>query len=248
MGGTPWHEQNGFWEMVYPILFSQRRLSETLTEVDSIMSLLGISAGACILDLCCGMGRHSLEFARRGFIVTGVDRTPFYLKKAIKSARTEGLSVEFIQDDMRKFRRTNGFDAVINLFTSFGYFEDVEDDRQVVKNVYYSLKSGGVFLLEMMGKEILARIFLERGWREEDGIIVLEERKLNKDWGWIDNRWIMFRGDRRKEYRVSHRLYSAVELSTLLRETGFGQIDVFGGLDGSLYDHTAKRLVVVARK
>jgi SAM-dependent methyltransferase len=234
--------------MVYPILFSQRRLANTLTEVDDIISLLRVSAGARILDLCCGMGRHSLEFARRGFSVTGVDRTPFYLKKAIKSARTEGLNVEFILDDMREFRRTDTFDAVMNLFTSFGYFEDAEDDRQVLKNVFCSLKSGGLLLLEMMGKEVLARIFLERGWREEDGIIILEERKLNRDWSWIDNRWIMLKGDRRKEHRVSHRLYSAAELSSLLHETGFGAIEVFGGLDGSPYDHTARRLIVVAHK
>ena len=99
-----------------------------------------------------------------------------------------------------------------------------------------------------MGKEILARIFRERDWREEGGVMWLEERKVSKDWSWIDNRWILLRGDKRQEFRVSHRLYSAAELAALLRECGFGKVEIHGDLAGSPYDHTAERLVVVAQK
>lgn len=74
------------------------------------------------------------------------------------------MKVEFVQDDMREFRRPVAFDAVINMFTSFGYFEDQADDRKVVNNVYESLKPGGSFLLELMGKEVMSRIYQERTW------------------------------------------------------------------------------------
>ena len=84
----------------------------------NIVSLLKIDPGASILDLCCGPGRHSLELSRRGFSLTGVDRTKSYLEKARKQAETEGLKVEFIQEDMRSFCKSNTFDVVINLFTS----------------------------------------------------------------------------------------------------------------------------------
>jgi SAM-dependent methyltransferase len=157
-----WHEQDVFWETVASILFSQRRWSDAPAEVEKVVSLLGIGPGTHILDLCRGVGRHSLELARRGFHVTGVDRTRLYLDRASKQAEAEALKVEFVQDDMRTFCRPDAFDAVINLFTSFSYFEDPEEDRQVLLNVYRSLKPGGVFLLEMLGKEILARIFRER--------------------------------------------------------------------------------------
>jgi len=243
-----WHEQDFFWKTVYPILFSKHRLSDAPGEVDRIVSLLEITPGATVLDLCCGVGRHSLELARRGFNVTGVDRTRFYLEKASKKAEEEGLRVEFLQDDMRKFCRPDAFDAVLNLYTSFGYFEDPKEDQQVIENVYRTLKSGGVLLMEMMGKEILARIFLKRNWYEEEGMIVLEERKLSKNWSWIDNRWILIKGNNRTEFKVSHRLYSATELTALLGGCGFTGIEVYGDLDGSPYDHTAKRLVAVARK
>ncbi len=243
-----WHEEDRFWETVCPILFSQRRLYDTPGEVDRIIFLLGVNPGARILDLCCGVGRHSLELARRGFDVTGVDRTPLYLEKASNQAAGEKLNVEFTQDDMRDFCRPNAFDAVINLYTSFGYFDDPEDDRQVIRNVHRSLKSGGTFLIELMGKEVLARIFTERSWHEDEGTIVLEERKVSRNWGWIDNRWILLKDNDRTEFRVSHRLYSAVELFHLLDGCGLTQIDVYGDLEGNPYDHSARRLVVVARK
>lgn len=244
----PWHEQDAFWETVAPILFAQRRWSDAPAEVEQIVSLLGIGPGTHILDLCCGVGRHSLELARRGFHVTGVDRTRLYLDRASRQAEAEGLKIEFVQDDMRSFCRPDAFDVVINLFTSFSYFEDPEEDRQVLLNVYRSLKPGGVFLLEMMGKEILARIFRERDWHEENGVLILEERKLSKNWGWIESRWIMFKDNNRTELRLSHRLYSAVELTSLLTGCGFTHVDAYGGLAGSAYDHTATRLVIVAHR
>ncbi len=244
----PWHEEDRFWEVVAPFLFSERRRADAPEDVENLISLLGISPGAKVLDLCCGVGRHSLELARRGFQVTGVDRTKLYLDEAIKRAEAEGLTLEFLQDDMRTFCRTGAFDIVINLYTSFSYFENPEEDRQVVMNVYRSLKRGGAFLLELMGKEVLARIFRERDWREEDGAIILEERRLSRNWGWIDNRWIILRDGEKQEFKVCHRLYSAVELSSLLGECGFDRVDAHGDLAGSPYDHTAKRFVVVARK
>jgi len=243
-----WHEQDRFWETVYPILFSPRRLSDAAGEVDRMISLLQIPCGAHVLDLCCGVGRHSLELARRGFKVTAVDRTKLYLDKARERAEAEGLELEFVQEDMRSFSRRCGFDAIVNLYTSFGYFEDMEEDRQVVKNVHSSLRAGGPFLIEMMGKEVLARIFVERGWREEEGVITLEERKVTRNWSWCENRWVAIKGDERREFRISHRLYSAIELSGLLRDCGFSQAEVYGDLEGNPYDHTAKRLVIRATK
>jgi SAM-dependent methyltransferase len=156
------------------------------------------------------------------------------------------LKLEFVHDDMREFCRPAAFDVVLNLFTAFGYFEDQADDLRVVQNVHQSLKPDGRFLLDVMGKEVLARIYRERAWREQDGLLILEERKLSKNWSWIDNRWILIKDTERTEFDISHRLYSAVELTTLLREGGFRTFEVYGDLKGSPYDETAKRLVVVA--
>ncbi len=247
-GSKPWHEQDSFWELVESVLFHSRRISAAPAEVEKIITLSGVEPGESVLDLCCGVGRHSFEFTRRGFRVTAVDRTRRYIDRAIQVAQTEGLKVEFVLEDMRKFVRPESFDLALSLFTSFGYFEDPEDDRRVASNIYCSLKAGGVLVMDLMGKEALARIFTERGWSEDAGTIVLEERKLSDAWNWIENRWIVLRDGERREVRLGHRLYAASELTALLKSCGFEAADAYGDLEGAPYDQTARRLVVVARK
>jgi SAM-dependent methyltransferase len=243
-----WYENNEFWQTWGPMMFSKQRLTNTPAEVDRFLSLLKIPANAHVLDLCCGVGRHSLELARRGFKVAGVDRMQAYLEQAREAATKENLDVEFVCEDMRNFLRPNAFDLVINLFTSFGFFEGIEEDRKVARNMFGSLKRGGILLMDMSGKEILAREFRERDWREVDGIYWLEERKILDDWSRIQNRWIMFKDGQRFENTICPRLYSAAELRSLLHEVEFKKLNFYGGFDGSPYDSQARRLVVVARK
>ena len=244
----PWHERDSFWETAGPVLFTEGRWENAPAEVEAMVALLGLPPGAKVLDLCCGVGRHSLELARRGFQVTGLDRRAAYLEEARRRASKEGLEIEFIQEDMRTFVRPEAFDAVINYFTSFGYFESEDDDREVVEKAYSSLRSGGVLLMDMMGKEILARIFSERGWREEDDMLILEDRQVAPDWSTVYNRWIILKDGGRREVTVTTRLYSAAELCRLLKECGFERVEVYGDLTGAPYDIQARRLVVVAQR
>jgi SAM-dependent methyltransferase len=243
-----WYNQDRFWELFEPILFNQQRQSGAKVEVEKVVNLLKIQQNDRILDLCCGTGRHSLELARRGFSVIGVDRTASYIEKAKQKAENENLQAEFVVSDMREYCQPNNFNIVINLFGSFGYFEDLADDQRVVDNVYASLYSGGKFLIETTGKEILAREFQERDWWEEDDTLVLAERKLYQSWSRIQTRWIVIKGDQRVEHTVSVRSYSASELSGLLSSCGFVNVQVYGDLEARNYDHEAKRLVVIGTK
>ena len=177
-----------------------------------------------------------------------MDRTRYHLDTARAAAEAEGLEVDFVQADAREFARPEGFDLGVNLFTSFGYFEDPAEDRQVARNLHDCLRPGGQLVMEMMGKEVLARIFQPRGWEEENGVLLLQERQVTQDWGWIENRWIAICDGRTREYRVNHRVYSAVELKHLLHDVGFVSARAYGSLAGELYDHTARRLVVVATR
>jgi hypothetical protein len=136
----------------------------------------------------------------------------------------------------------------MNLFGSFGYFEDPDDNRQVARNMYASLYSGGKFLIETMGKEILARGFQERDWSEEGDTLVFAERKPLQNWSRIQTRWIVIKGNQRVEHTVSVRSYSAVELSSLLSDCGFTNVRVYGDLEGIDYDQGAERLVVIGTK
>ena len=102
--------------------------------------------------------------------------------------------------------------------------------------------------MELSSKETLARMFRERDWRQVGDALVLEERQIKDDWSWIESRWILIRGKRRQESRVSLRLYSAVELKSLLKEVGFRKVKAYGDIAGAPYDHKANRLIVVAHK
>ena len=246
---TSWHEDDALWSDLAPVVFNQERLRQAVTEVDQVLALLRLPPGAAILDLGCGPGRHSLEFAKRGYRVTGVDRTAVYLGRARAQADEQGLDIEWVQADMREFRRDRAFDGVVSLLTSFGYFEDPADDWRVLSNIVASLKPCGVLVLDLMSKEVLARIFRERDWHEEpDGTILLEQRQVAADWGRLDVRWIVLLGRERREHRFSLRLFSAAELQGGLREAGFVETRAYGSLAAASYDHEAQRLVVVAKK
>jgi SAM-dependent methyltransferase len=244
----PWHDDDELWETVEPLLFHTEQMERAPEEVDRIISLLELEPPLKILDLACGVGRHSIEFAKRGYDVVGVDRTEIYLDRAKEIATSEGVNVEFVKDDMREFVRENEFDLAVNLWTSFSYFEDLEEDRKVLENVYKSLNDRGKFVIQMMGKEVLARIFQKRSWREVEGVLLLEEREVRKDWSWMYNRLIIIKDGVRKDLEFSHRLYSAVELKTMMSEVGFSKINVYGDFMGSDYDQNAGRMVMVSIK
>jgi SAM-dependent methyltransferase len=243
-----WYENKNLWKTFAPLLFNQKIITAAGDEIKQIIKLSGVRNGGKVLDLCCGIGRHSLELARKDFKIVGVDLTEEYLAKARRKARAEGLNIKFVRDDMRRFCQLDYFDAVINIYTSFGYFDNPEDDRRVLSNTYYSLHKGGTLIIDVIGKEILARIFKPREWQDDNGRIFLQERKLSRDWSWIDNRWIIIENGKKYEFEFGHRIYSAAELTALLKDCGFKSVKIFGDLAGADYDHNAKRLIAVAKK
>lgn len=244
-----WHEEKSFWETFEPTLFGEKVMSRTSEEVDKITTLLGLNgSGGSVLDLCCGVGRHSLELARRGYDVTGVDITAKYLERAKVAASDEDLAAEFVQDDARAFIREGAFDVVLNMYTSFGYFDQPDDDEKVIANVYASLKKGGKFAIDLVGKECLVTAFHAKDWHEEDGAILLSERRIEDNWSKIVTKWILVKDSTRCEKEFALRLYSAYELTELLKKCGFKKIKTYSDLDGSKYNQHAKRLIAVAEK
>jgi SAM-dependent methyltransferase len=244
-------------------MFDGKRWAEVPAVIDGLDALLAaeggprMGPGLRVLDSCCGPGRHSLELARRGCSVTGIDITDGYLEAARESAEVDGLGtpgslpgsghLEFLHADLRDFVRPAAFDLALNLFTSFGYFESREEDLKALARLRESLAPGGALIVEVIGKECAARDFLEGEWFERDGLLALTEYSVGGAWEYLENRWIVIREGRRFERTFKQRLYSAVELEGALRRAGFrGRIRFFGGIDGSAYDQKAASLVALA--
>lgn len=245
-----WHDEDSWWEQAQELLFSDRQWEQASAQASAVLALTGLTPPLRLLDMPCGPGRHSLAFARLGCTVTGVDRTAAYIEEARRRAAAADLEATFVVGDMRHFRQPDSFDLAVNLNTSFGYFDDPEEDLAVLRNFHASLRPGGTLLLEMMGKEVLARIFQAREWEEfEDGTLFLQERQIDRDWTWLEGRWILLRPDgRHREQFFEHRLYGASDLKRVLHVTGFAEVEIYGGLEGLDYDQDALRLVALARK
>jgi SAM-dependent methyltransferase len=243
-----WFEDEEFWSTFSSYIFSDERLRSAPDDVDRLLTLVKMSRPE-VLDLACGVGRHAVAFAARGCRVTGVDRTRFALEKARANATNAGVSVEFVASDMREFVRPAAFDLVVNLFTSFGYFEEPGDDLRVLRNVHASLRPGGAFVIDVMSKEILARGFQDtRSAVASDGTLMIWRTAIALDWTRVIGQWHAIRDGVAKTFRVDHAIYSGQELRALLGQAGFTRVDLFGDLDGREYGLGAARLVAVAHK
>ncbi|TAK88318.1 MAG: class I SAM-dependent methyltransferase [Betaproteobacteria bacterium] len=240
-----WFADEEFWEALYPFLFGAQRLAAGESESQAIARLTGVSGGR-LLDLACGPGRHAIAFARSGFRVTAVDRSTFLLGKAA----TQASEVEWVKSDMRSFVREGEFDLAICMFNSLGYFEGEADNRKVLENVRRSLRPGGRFVLDLLGKEVLDRLFQATVAEAVPGVgTYMADRAWADDRGKLENRWTLTREDGRIErFFMRHWVYSADDLEAMLREAGFDAVRLFGDLSGAPYGQDAKRLIALASR
>ncbi len=239
--------QPEFWVAMEPAVASKKRLAAAPHEAATLVELLAIPSRASVLDLACGSGRVAIALALRGFRVTGVDFTAPLIEAARTEAARLGADAEWVGADMRAFERPGAFDAAINMGSSFGLFEDEAEIVEVARRVRRSLRPGGAFLVEMVGREILARNWRDRWWIEDGDTIVLEERTVRDGWKQVDARWLVIKGGKRAELGATQRVFAAGELRDLLAEAGFASVDLYGGPNGAPYDDRARRLIAVAR-
>ena len=245
-----WFEKEDFWNNFGPIMFDANRWAEAPSVAESVCRIAGLSKGAKILDAGCGPGRICMELAVRGLDVTGVDLIQSELDCAAETAADEGVDLALVRADLRTFTSEEKFDCAVNLFTSFGYCDTVEEDIQILKRIFDCLKDGGYFILESTGREIAVKYFTEGEWFERAGKTVLTQFEVVGAWEGLRSRWILIDNNdgSRIEHEFVQRLYSAAELKRILLEVGFSSAEIYGDFDFSLYDQNARTMVIVARK
>jgi len=241
-------ESESFWIELYPYMFPDEIMGIADKQVEKILSLVEYKEGR-VLDLCCGSGRHAIALARRGIDVTGVDQSTFLLHKARTSAAELDFDIEFTEANMNEYLRPRAFSLVINMFTSFGYFNTQEEDLLVLKDVYESLDSDGTLLIDILAKELIARRFQRTtSCCEKDGTIIINRYDVTRDWSRYRNEWILIKEGSIKNFVYEHVMYSGVELQAMLTNAGFSNIRLFGDLTGSAYGLDSDRLIAVAHK
>ncbi|MFJ2652037.1 class I SAM-dependent methyltransferase [Streptomyces sp. NPDC087420] len=239
-----WYEDESLWSDFASTMFSADR-GETVAELVSSSPLLDFPPGTRVLDLCCGPGLFLVPLARRGYAVTGVDLSPSLLERATDACAEAEVGVRLLRADMLAYADPGSFDVVLNVFTSFGYFDDPGDNLQVLRNAWTSLAPGGRLLVDVMGKEVLA------GWigRPQavdlpDGSYVVQRDVVLDSWRRLRTDWTLVRGTTARTASITSFLYSGAELHDLFVAAGFTDVECFGGFDGSPYDQHSRRLIV----
>ncbi len=248
------YEQDEYWMQYKHFFQSADAPSRVAFEVNGVVKLLELSGGmeASVLDLGCGTGRHSLELARRGYRVTGIDRTLEYIEECKRRAETEGLPIEFVCQDMLEFRRKEGFDAVECLFSPFGSFGSREADKQLLRNIQESLRDDGRMIIDVVGKEVVALNFQPRVEYSKvvssERVFMSEERRILHDWSTIQYRRTFRTNCKASTFSMDAHLYSGSEFRELIEDVGFFRVELFGNHGGAPYDQQATRLVAIACK
>lgn len=246
-----WFENQDFWLNYGPIMFDEQQWAQAQGIAEKCCELAELKNGDRVLDVCCAVGRISVELALCGMKVTGVDITQPFLDAAKETAEDEGVELELINQDMRKFTSSKKFDCAVNIYNSFGYCDSIKDDIKILKQVYKSLKKGGTFILECISRETAVKYFTEGEWFDRAGKTVLTEFKVDGAWEGLISKWILI--DKKDGSRIEHtfvqRLYSAAELrDILLKECGFKTAEVYGGFNREPYDQNAKTMCIVCNK
>jgi SAM-dependent methyltransferase len=223
---------------------------QTQSQLDFILEVTGLAADAAVLDLCCGHGRHSIELAKRGYRVVGLDISEPSLELARATAADAGVQAEFIQGDMRDIPYQAQFDLVINLFTAFGYLESQAEDQKVLGAVAGALKPGGRFFIDTLNHAWLMRHFEGRGWRLlDDGVIMLEDREFDLWTGRNNVTWTMLHPDgRRHDQSHSVRVYTLVEFEAMLKVAGMVLQQAWGSFEGAPMGLETNRMILLAAR
>jgi SAM-dependent methyltransferase len=243
-----WFDNDSFWRELYPFMFPEKRFADAEEQMTKALALTK-PVGKSVLDLCCGPGRCSIALAKRGFSVTGVDRTKYLLDKARANAAAARVKIELIRNDMRDFVRPDSFDLVLSMFTSFGYFDDKGEDVTVLENIFTSLRPGGAFLIDVLGKERLAKILQPTiSTSLPDGSILVERHEIFDDWTRVRNEWLLIRDGKTRSFKFHHTIYSGLELRERMERARFVGVTIHGNLDGAEYGPNAERLIALGRK
>ena len=243
-----WYQDEQLWEIFYDCMFDADSFAVASEQVPQILSMIPTKVEK-VLDLACGPGRHVMPFASMGLQVTGVDSSGFLLNRAAQMIDEAGLDATLVHADMLSYQPTSRFDLVTNLFTSFGYYEDPQDNQKLLSHIHGLLKDSGYFVLDVFGKENLLQTMEPVHLSEYDnGDIRIERPLLVDEMQVFSNEWMLIRGDRvyRKQYQ--HYVYTAVELRHMLQQAGFSSIALYGSFDGDPYDMESERLIAVAQK
>lgn len=233
---------------------NQSWVEDTERQVNFIINTLGLQGKERILDLACGYGRHSLNFARKGFEVVGVDITRDYVEDALNTARKEGLNAEFILKDIREIEFQNEFDVILNLADgAIGYLEDDNENLKIFDVISRALKPGGKHMMDICNAQHAENYFPACYWENGEKSIALSKFE------WDADKRIMLYGGKNIPYgkplekpEILYgdpiRLYSIDEIERIFQKRNMKIINTFSTFYGKEATPKEMQLIVHSEK
>jgi SAM-dependent methyltransferase len=198
--------------------------------------------------LGCGQGRHSILLAKKGYNVTGIDYSDYLLKIAKNRAKKEKVKINFIKKDAKKLDFENEFDVILNLFTSFGYETD-KNNEKIIEKVSKALKKGGKFLIDLINVVWLLKNYKKVIIIKKNIGIAIDENFFDpKTFVNISKRTIFFKNGKKKEDEIRLRMYTFPEMRDLLKRHNLVIKKVFGSYDKEKFNFNSKRMIILAQR
>lgn len=243
-----WFEE-WFDSPLYEKLYAYRNKNEANKLADLIEREIPSSAFPKLLDLGCGRGRHSITLAERGYNVLGVDLSKDVIDKATEIAEERGEKhLQFEVGDMRR-PLDKRFDAVVNLFTTFGYFLRDNENARVVQSVETMLNESGVFILDYLNAYKVRESLVPEEEEKFQDFVVHIQREIR---GNMVFKHILFTGEDVEEpieYHERVKLYELDWFEDVFEENGLDLTQIYGSYEGEPFDkEESPRLLMIARK
>ena len=236
---------------LYLKIYSHRDEVEAKTCIDSILRETGLehekNSPRKALDIACGAGRHAMELASRGFITTANDLSPYLIDRAKEKARDINVAVSCSLSDMRDLTAENEFDLVVQLFSSFGYFETTNEDERVIGNIYRSLVSGGWYILDLINPVHLEQSLVPSSTKAIDDLKVVEKRRIEHQR--VIKEITISSPEETMYFEESVMLYDRDSIEILLEKSGFTVTAIHGDYEGHPFESShSPRMIFFARK
>ncbi len=242
----PWYVAS--FQSDYLKIYAHRTDEAAQDEINQVIHVLNVSQGSQILDLCCGNGRHSRALAHAGFKVTGIDLSEELL--AVAREKAGSSDIRYVQADVRSLPFKAEFDYVLNLFTSFGYFEDAAENAKVFDSIYQSLKTGGIFLIDYFNPASIRAHLVPESKRVVDNLHIVEKRRIEGP-RVIKNIEVIEKGidNYPRHYVESVYMFELDEMKKMLTDAGLQVSHVYGSFACEAYDPIlSPRMILVGKK
>ena len=242
---------DSFYSNKFKELTAFYRQEDAMGQAAFLFDVVPLRPGDWVLDLACGFGRHSIELARRGCVVTGYDQSTDYIERAKSDAEGAGVDVAFQRLDMRELDEAAQYDAVLSMSTSLAFYsDDVNED--IVRRIHRALKPEGTFVFDQGNVfPFVSAIMsgdLTRTEKLPDGWIHRRTFAFNAEDCVISSRSVIEDGQRSEETGWDLRYYTLPEVKALAGTTGFGFDTAYGDYDGSSYCADSTRMIVLMRR